>query len=43
MHFHRDLLIIADSYAKEVLEVTPDDVFVGSPPATSISSPAATT
>ena len=32
MHFHRDLLIIADAYAKEVLEVTPDDVFVGSPP-----------
>ncbi|MBP3128170.1 AMP-binding protein [Thalassospira sp. ER-Se-21-Dark] len=32
MHFHRDLLIIADGYAKEVLNVTPDDVFVGSPP-----------
>ncbi|KGD98251.1 MULTISPECIES: AMP-binding protein [Rhizobium/Agrobacterium group] len=32
MHFHRDLLIIADAYAKEVLDVTPDDVFVGSPP-----------
>lgn len=32
MHFHRDLLIIADSYAREVLKVTPDDVFVGSPP-----------
>lgn len=32
MHFHRDLLIIADAYAKEVLEVTPDDVFAGSPP-----------
>lgn len=32
MHFHRDLLIIADSYAKEVLDVTPDDVFIGSPP-----------
>src|SRR6516162_3898232 len=32
MHFHRDLLIIADGYAREVLEVTPDDVFVGSPP-----------
>jgi 2-aminobenzoate-CoA ligase len=31
-HFHRDLLIIADGYAKEVLNVTPDDVFVGSPP-----------
>ncbi|MEC9244664.1 MAG: AMP-binding protein [Pseudomonadota bacterium] len=32
MHFHRDLLIIADAYAKEVLQVTPEDVFVGSPP-----------
>ncbi|NBO14059.1 MAG: 2-aminobenzoate-CoA ligase [Betaproteobacteria bacterium] len=32
MHFHRDLLIVADGYAKEVLQVTPDDVFVGSPP-----------
>jgi 2-aminobenzoate-CoA ligase len=32
MHFHRDLLMIADGYAKEVLKVTPDDVFVGSPP-----------
>lgn len=32
MHFHRDILIIADGYAREVLQVTPDDVFVGSPP-----------
>lgn len=32
MHFHRDLLIIADAYAREVLDVRPDDVFVGSPP-----------
>ena len=32
MHFHRDLLTIADGYAREVLQVTPDDVFVGSPP-----------
>ncbi|PIV75389.1 MAG: 2-aminobenzoate-CoA ligase [Rhodobacteraceae bacterium CG17_big_fil_post_rev_8_21_14_2_50_65_11] len=32
MHFHRDLLIIADGYAQEVLKVTPEDVFVGSPP-----------
>jgi 2-aminobenzoate-CoA ligase len=32
MHFHRDLMIIADGYAKSVLSVTPDDVFVGSPP-----------
>lgn len=32
MHFHRDILAIADTYAKHVLQVTPDDVFVGSPP-----------
>ncbi|MBV6656729.1 MAG: AMP-binding protein [Devosiaceae bacterium] len=32
MHFHRDLLIIADGYAKEILQVEPSDVFVGSPP-----------
>ncbi|WP_299503165.1 AMP-binding protein [uncultured Roseobacter sp.] len=32
MHFHRDLLIIADGYAREVLGVVPEDVFVGSPP-----------
>jgi 2-aminobenzoate-CoA ligase len=32
MHFHRDLLAVADGYAKEILGVTPDDVFVGSPP-----------
>lgn len=32
MHFHRDLLAIADGYAAEVLRVVPQDVFVGSPP-----------
>ena len=32
MHFHRDLMIIADGYAQEVLGVVPEDVFVGSPP-----------
>ena len=32
MHFHRDLMIIADAYAREILQVTPDDIFVGSPP-----------
>src|SRR5437899_10417552 len=32
MHFHRDLMIVADGYAREVLNITPDDVFVGSPP-----------
>lgn len=32
VHFHRDLLIIADGYASEVLDVQPSDVFIGSPP-----------
>lgn len=32
MHFHRDLMLMADSYAREVLRVVPDDIFVGSPP-----------
>src|SRR5690242_19552055 len=32
VHFHRDLLIIADGYAREILNVQPSDVFVGSPP-----------
>src|SRR4051812_22330733 len=32
MHFHRDLLVVADGYASEVLKVTPEDIFVGSPP-----------
>jgi 2-aminobenzoate-CoA ligase len=32
MHFHRDILIIADGYAAEVLNVVPEDVFIGSPP-----------
>jgi 2-aminobenzoate-CoA ligase len=32
VHFHRDLLIIADGYAREVIQVAPQDVFMGSPP-----------
>lgn len=32
MHFHRDVLIMADGYAREVLQIRPDDVVVGSPP-----------
>ncbi len=32
MHFHRDLLMIADGYARETLNVTENDIFVGSPP-----------
>ncbi len=32
MHFHRDVLANADTFARYVLEPTPDDVFAGSPP-----------
>lgn len=32
MHFHRDLLAIADSYAKEVLGIAPADIVVGTTP-----------
>ena len=32
MHFHRDILAIADGYAASVLTPTPDDAFIGSPP-----------
>ena len=32
MHFHRDLLAIADTFAAHVLRPEPDDVFAGSPP-----------
>ena len=32
MHFHRDLLAIADGYAKEVLAIGPNDVAVGTTP-----------
>ncbi len=32
MHFHRDILAIADTYARNVLRVTPEDIFVGTPP-----------
>jgi len=32
MHFHRDLLFVADGCAAVILGVTPDDMFVGSPP-----------
>jgi 2-aminobenzoate-CoA ligase len=31
MHFHRDLLAIADGYAKEVLQIKPDDIIAGTP------------
>ncbi|MCT9090686.1 AMP-binding protein [Streptomyces sp. ASQP_92] len=32
MHFHRDVLAIADTFARQVLKPTPDDLFAGSPP-----------
>lgn len=32
MHFHRDVLAIADTFSRNVLRPTPDDLFVGSPP-----------
>ncbi|MFI6577521.1 AMP-binding protein [Nocardiopsis sp. NPDC050513] len=32
VHFHRDVLAIADTYSAHVLRPTPDDVFCGSPP-----------
>ena len=32
MHFHRDVLAIADTFSKHVLKPTPDDVFTGTPP-----------
>ncbi len=32
MHFHRDVLAIADTFSRHVLEPRPDDVFAGSPP-----------
>ncbi|MFD0265931.1 AMP-binding protein [Streptomyces sp. NPDC127106] len=32
MHFHRDLLAVADTFSRTVLRPRPDDVFAGSPP-----------
>jgi 2-aminobenzoate-CoA ligase len=32
MHFHRDILAIADTFSQHVLHPTPDDLFAGSPP-----------
>jgi 2-aminobenzoate-CoA ligase len=32
MHFHRDLLAIADTFSAHVLKPRPDDVFTGTPP-----------
>ncbi len=32
MHFHRDLLATCDTFAREILDPKPDDVFSGTPP-----------
>ncbi|GAA1525119.1 aminobenozate:CoA ligase AmbL [Streptomyces albidochromogenes] len=32
MHFHRDVLAVADTFSRHVLKPRPDDVFAGSPP-----------
>jgi len=32
MHFHRDILAIADTFSAHVLQPLPDDVFTGTPP-----------
>jgi 2-aminobenzoate-CoA ligase len=32
MHFHRDLLAIADTYSARVLKPVPEDIFTGTPP-----------
>jgi len=32
MHFHRDVLAIADTFSRHVLQPTPDDLFAASPP-----------
>jgi 2-aminobenzoate-CoA ligase len=32
MHFHRDLLAIADTFSAQVLEPRPEDIFTGTPP-----------
>ncbi|HEU4567369.1 MAG TPA: AMP-binding protein [Marmoricola sp.] len=32
MHFHRDVLAMADTFSAEVLQPQPDDVFTGTPP-----------
>jgi 2-aminobenzoate-CoA ligase len=32
MHFHRDVLAIADTFSAHIVKPTPDDVFTGTPP-----------
>jgi len=32
MHFHRDVLAVADTFSRHLLQPAPDDLFAGSPP-----------
>jgi len=32
MHFHRDVLAVADTFSAQVVKPTPDDIFTGTPP-----------
>ena len=32
IHYHRDLLIVCDCYARHILRADEDDIFIGSPP-----------
>jgi 2-aminobenzoate-CoA ligase len=32
MHFHRDVLAICDTFSREIVRPTKDDIFIGSPP-----------
>jgi 2-aminobenzoate-CoA ligase len=32
MHFHRDVLAVCDTFAREILDPAPEDVFTGTPP-----------
>ncbi|MBA3949074.1 MAG: AMP-binding protein, partial [Acidobacteria bacterium] len=32
VHTHRDLLVVADTYGRHVVDPSPDDIFIGTPP-----------
>lgn len=32
MHFHRDVMAICDCFPQSIMDVKPDDIFIGSPP-----------
>ena len=32
VHTHRDLLVVADTYGRQVVDPAPDDIFIGTPP-----------